>query len=128
MNSVRSASIILEVLVSMVILFMTVFVVTASIKRLGQVYDQKAGYEALYTTFFSVVDAVDMSICDTDRHSGKLNGFSYTLVCTQLQEKTTENDHMVTLVRLDLHFKKAGLDKSFVRYKTLVKAVPDATQ
>lgn len=110
----------------MIVLFMTIFVVTASIRRLGQVYDQKAGYEDLYMTFFSVTDSVDLHTCENGKQHGELNGFSYTLTCTQLQEKPTEKKHRVALVRLDLHLKKAGLDKRFVRYKTVVKAAADA--
>jgi hypothetical protein len=121
MNSTRRGSVLLEILVAMLILFMTIFIVTVTVKRLGLIEWQKQNYETLYLAFFSVLDDTELSHCHGNRMHGKGNGFTFERRCSIVDQIQTKAENRITLVRMEITMKKEGLLKSYVGYKTFTE-------
>ena len=118
MSKTRNASVLLEILISMVILFMTILVVTASIKRLMLVQTQKENYENLYVTLFSLLDTVSEKGCSRMKRSGNLNGFIYSMHCDEMAQTMTKDKNGVTLNKIKIQLNQDGMEKTYVYYKT----------
>lgn len=75
----NKAFITIEVLVAMVILFLSIATLSTSTKFFTTVKIKKANYEEYYRTFLNVKDKLLQKPCATQ--SGEYNNFSYKLTC-----------------------------------------------
>ncbi|ADN08319.1 hypothetical protein [Sulfurimonas autotrophica] len=78
----------IEVLVSLLILFMVVATSVTTIKHLNLVQTQQVRYEDVYRAIINIKDYIDADICQKKRvMSGTLNDFEYKAECRQEIEK-----------------------------------------
>ena len=84
----KSAMITIEVLISLLILFMVVATSVTTIKHLNFVQMQQVKYEDVYRVLINVKDYIDADICQKKRlMSGTFNDFKYKAQCIQEFEK-----------------------------------------
>ena len=81
----RLAMMTIEVLVAMLILFITITTSSTVIKFLNQVKTKQSTYEDIYTSVLSIKDQHAHISCQEPIH-GTLNGFHYELTCHKIQE------------------------------------------
>ncbi len=119
MKQSRAAMVIMEILISMVIIFLAIFLVSATIQRFNQVNLQNRAYQELYITFLSLLDSIDNTTCSHQTRGGILNNFNYNFSCTDVQDfKTGRNANIVTLQRILIKLKKGNMEKEFIHYHT----------
>ena len=84
----KSGMIIIEVLISLLILFMVVVTSVTTIKHLNTVQAQQVQYGDAYMALINVKNYISADICQRKRlMSGTFNDFKYTAKCTQEFEK-----------------------------------------
>ena len=81
----RLAMMTIEVLVAMLILFITITTSSTVIKFLNQVQTKQSSYEDIYIAVLSIKDQHAHMSCQ-DTINGALNGFHYNITCRKLQE------------------------------------------
>jgi len=83
----NKAFITVEVLIAMLILFLTVATLASSTKFFTSTKIKKEFYESYYSTFLNVKDKLSTKSCST--HTGNYNNFDYSSTCKTL--KTLKN-------------------------------------
>lgn len=74
----------IEVLVSLLILFMVVATSVTTIKHLTLVQTKQIRYEDVYRAIINIKDYIDADICQKKRSMhGRLNDFEYKVECRQ---------------------------------------------
>ena len=81
----RLAMMTIEVLVALLILFITITTSSTVIKFLTQVKTKQSTYEDIYIAVLSIKDQHAHMSCQ-DPINGSLNGFHYNLTCQKVQE------------------------------------------
>ncbi|MEA2019439.1 MAG: hypothetical protein U9N59_13455 [Campylobacterota bacterium] len=83
----KKSMITIEILVSLLILFLVIVTSTTSIKFFQTVNKQKSNYEDQYIAVLSLKDKLSSSICISKfKEEGIWNGFGYTAICTKTNE------------------------------------------
>ncbi len=96
----KKSMITIEILVSMLILFLVIVTSTTSIKFFQTVNKQKSNYEDKYIAVLSLKDKLSSTICISKfQDEGLWNAFQYRATCEKMQELKS-------------------FDKSFGSYKT----------
>jgi len=81
----RLAMMTVEVLVAMLILFITITTSSTVIKFLNQVKTKQSSYEDIYIAVLSIKDQHAHMSCDAPIN-GALNGFHYNITCQRVQK------------------------------------------
>jgi len=129
--------IIIEVLVSLLILFMVVTVSVTTIKHLNLVRTQQVRYEDVYRAVINIKDYIDADICKgKNSMSGNFNDYEYKAECSQEIEKRkyvkafNEGDPegnignvMAILYKVVLHLKKGNFKKEYSYQKLILKKI-----
>lgn len=105
----------IEVIVSMLILFLVIVASTSTMKHLHMLTLQKDRYEELYITVLNIKEKLSSSICQSNLvQEGEMGNYSYKASCTKVQElqnffKNLEDDEsgnigdmLVQLYKVDL--------------------------
>ena len=83
----RFAMMTIEVLIALVIIFMTIVMSASTVKYFNMTFQKKVQYIDIYTTVLSVKDKINDDICSKESHiEGMFNNFTYTAECKQLRE------------------------------------------
>lgn len=123
----------IEVLISMLILFLVIATSFSNIKFFNIINHKKQTYEELYITVQSLKDKLSSNICQTSlAEEGEFNGFTYVATCTKIQElKTyitaTEDDEisgnygntLMQLYKITLTLRDDAFEKEYNYYKTI---------
>lgn len=135
----RKAFVTIEILIAMVIGFLAILMLTASIKSLHKVEMQKKLYQNLYISVLSLKDKIRAKSCiENSTLNGSINGFSYNIIC---DEKKVINNYQsyydemqnkmvggywgiyeIHLFRVTINIKKSSFNKSYSFYQTEQKA------
>jgi len=132
----KSAMITIEVLVSLLILFMVVATSVTTIKHLNIVRTQQVRYEDIYRAVINIKDYIDADICSKKvSMSGNFNGFQYHAVCKEEVEqrkyvKAFEEGEpegnignlMAILSKVTVTLKKGNFQKSYSYQKFTTKS------
>jgi hypothetical protein len=123
-----------EVLVSMLILFMVVASSVTALKQLRIVRTQQTRHEALYTEVLNVQDMLSKEICNpVMRTRGELDGYTFEAHCTQFEalrsyKKDLEENidgnvgHiLVQLFEVTLLLRRKHIEKEYTYLKTVTK-------
>jgi len=128
----------IEILISIVILFLVISTSVVMIKHLHIIENQTHKYEKFYISFFNITNYLDNRIC-TDKYlkvEGNISDVSYIGTCKLLKEKRNfvkalEKDDkegnigsflfLFYQVTLKLKWKKS--EKTYIFYKTISKKV-----
>lgn len=78
------AFITIEVLVAMLILFLTIATLSTTSKFFTTTKIKKEQYEAYYRAFLNIKDKLSQQPCES--HQGSFNDFSYTLTCNTIKQ------------------------------------------
>lgn len=118
----KKAMITIEVLISMLILFLVIATSFSSIKFFNIQIDKRQLYEEKYINILSLKDKLSSTICKTSfSQEGILNGYEYSANCTKIKElrtykKAFEDDEvagnfgnfMIKLYRVNVTLKKGN--------------------
>jgi len=135
----NKAFVTIEILIAMVIGFLAILMLTASIKSLHKVEMQKKTYQDLYLTVLSLKDKIRAKTCiENPSLNGTQNGFNYNIIC---EEKKVINNYQsyyddmqdkmvggywgiyeIHLFRVTININKSGLKKEYSFYQTEQKA------
>lgn len=129
--------IIIEVLISLLILFIVIAISVATIKHLNLVQTQQVKYENVYRAVINIKDYIDADICQKKiSMSGTFNDFKYTAKCTQEFEKREYlkafnlgdpegniGNIMVILSKVVITLKKNNFKKAYSYQKFTTKKV-----
>ncbi len=124
----------IEVLISLLILFIVVTTMTMSLKQFSLFRQKERNYEQFYISVTSIKDSIDARICTkTMALQGEFEDFTYTATCTQKKslrsytigdEDTPPGNNgawLVTLYDITLTLKKQNLEKEYHYAKTILK-------
>ena len=131
----KTAMITVEVLISLLILFLVIATSTVTIKELYKVNQQQFNHEALYSAVLNIKDYIDDDICRTKfSQKGSFNGFDFEAKCDKIKElrnykkafDSTEQegnvgDFLVQLYKVTLTLKNKKMEKAYQYQKTVVK-------
>lgn len=130
----KQAMITIEVLVSLLILFMVVATSVTTVKHLNIVRTQQVRYEDIYRAVINIKDYIDADICSKKLSmNGHLNGFEYHAVCKKELEnrsyfKDWENNKdgnvgntMVKLFAVILTLRQDKYKKTYSYQKMITK-------
>ena len=139
-NNLRKAFLTVEVLISMVILFMAITILTTSIKTTSLLERKKEHYELEYITIKSIINLVkktDFSIQSQSKHFqpiplsiNKFNGYTFTAMGKKIQEAYNIREGMdgiskgttlISLYKIVLKVKKDTTENEYSFYHTKVK-------
>ena len=135
----KNAMITIEVLVSMLILFLVIATSFENIKFFTILNDKKTYYEDNYINVLSLKDKLSTTICKTqESQSGEFNGYEFQAQCEKLKELRTYTkgfdigdpsgnigNYMMTLYKIKLLIKKENIEKKFTYYTTIGKRLID---
>jgi len=121
-----------EVIISLLILFMVIATSSVTIKQLFLINKQQSNHENLYIELLNVKDYIDEEVCQKDQDiSGDLNGFHFVATCQKVNElKSFVKDedregnlgnYLITLYKVTLSLQKENIDKKYQYYKTVVR-------
>ena len=125
----------IEVLIAMVIIFLTIVMSASAMKFFNMSYKKKDHYVDIYTTVLSIKDYIEPTICDKNHKINSImNGFKYTATCTlkhEIRNFSKAGDstdisgnigvYMVSLYNVNLHVEKKHINKSIDYLITKVK-------
>jgi len=125
----------IEVLISLLILFIVVTTSVIALKNALMVEKRKEKYQDLYRAIFNVQALMPDSLCIKDQYKkGKINDFDFNLSCTQISElrgyqKSFDTDTPegnigsvdYILYEITLTFQKEHFSKTYKYYKTVTK-------
>lgn len=124
----------IEVLISLLILFMVVATSATTIKHLNIVRTQQIRYEDVYRAVINIKNYIDADICSKNfSMNGYLNGFEYHVVCKKELERRTylkdwENHQdgnvgntLASLFKVMLTLKQDKYEKTYSYYKLTTK-------
>ena len=125
-----------EVLVSMLILFMVVATSVVTLKQLKIILLQQIRHEELYIEVFNIKEMIDGGLCKNFlEKNGFVNGYEYKAVCMKIAQKRSyikdyeegidgnEGSAVVRLYKVNLTLKKEGFEKNYSYFKSVVQAV-----
>ena len=121
----------IEVIISLLILFMVIAVSSVAMKQLIFVNKQQNIHEENYMAVLNIQDYIDADICSKElQKSGELQSYNFSAKCKQLnknrnyiKEERTEGNFgktFVTLYEITLILKKKKFQKVYKYYKTVV--------
>jgi len=127
----------IEVLISLLILFIVVATSVSALKQTGMTERKKEKYQNYYRAFFNIKDALSLSICRKQKHmEGTMNDFTYVAQCHQVKalrsyRKAFEPDEpqgnigstRYILYRIHVDLKKGETQKTYSYYKTVTEKV-----
>lgn len=127
----------IEVLISLLILFMVIATSTVTIKQLKTVREQQINHEELYMLVLNVKDFIDDDICiEKFSMHGDLNGYKYSAKCEKLNDSRSykkafeEGDEegnigvvSVQFYKILLDIQKKKLERHYLYFKTVTKKV-----
>ncbi len=134
----KKAMITIEVLVSLLILFLVIATSFSNIKFFNIMIEKKVTYEDEYITVLSLRDKLSSSICQTSfKEENDFNGFHYIASCEKVKElksfiKGSEDSDisgnigtsLISLYRINLKINKNNYEKThtylFVQTKRLL--------
>ncbi|UCN00589.1 hypothetical protein LCX93_01350 [Sulfurimonas sp. SWIR-19] len=134
----RQASITIEVLISMLILFLVIATSVTTIKQLRLVQNKQEKYETDYITFLSLHDLLDDTICQDGykEMQGQFALYSYSAKCTLVDSLRTYQkafeigdaegnigSTLVSFYKVILHIKTKNFDKTYTYNKTVTKSL-----
>ncbi|MCF6207576.1 MAG: hypothetical protein L3J47_11925 [Sulfurovum sp.] len=135
----RNAMITVEILISIVILFLVIATSVTGIKQLRMVEEKGDKYEAWYIGFHNITELLDKTIC-TPGHMGQegtLSGMTYQAACKLVEKrksfrKTIEDDeeegnygpYLLSLYKISLKLSKDNMQKEYSYYKTTERWAP----
>ncbi len=127
----------IEVLVSLLILFMVIATSVTTIKHLNLAQVQQVRYEDVYRALINIKDYIDADICQKKRSmNGTFNDFEYKAECIQELEKRkyvkafekgevegNVGDVMAILSKVVITLKKNNFKKEYSYQKLTTKRV-----
>jgi len=129
----KKAMITIEVLVSMLILFLVIATSFENIKFFNIMSDKKISYEDEYMSVLSLKDKLSNTICKTSlKETGVFNTYDYSATCENIKELRTFkkafelNDpsgnigrYLMKLYKVNLDLTKGNFTKTFSYYVTV---------
>ena len=130
--SLKKAMITVEVLISLLILFMVIATSTATIKQLNIIRNQQINHEDFYMAVLNIKDYIDDTIClKNNSLHGQLQQFDYNATCTIIEEKRKYEKKegsegnigifLISLYKVTLDVKKQEYIQSYIYYKMVAK-------
>lgn len=129
----RLAMMTVEVLVAMVIIFLTIVLSASTVKYFNMSFIKKEQYVDIYTTVLSIKDKIEKDVC-IKKVDGRINGFSYTAKCRLIQQIPNYQapididdiggnigSYMMKLYQVSLEVKKDRIHKNIDYYVTKAK-------
>jgi len=127
----------IEVLISLLILFMVIATSVTTIKHLNIVRTQQIRYEDVYRAVINIKDYIDADICSKKfSMDGHLNGFEYHAICKEEIEKRKYvkafregesegniGNLMAILSKVTINLKKGNFKKSYSYQKFTTKSL-----
>jgi len=125
----------IEVLISLLILFLVIATSITTIKQLYIIRKKQVDYENVYRVVLNIKDSIQENICrKTMSKEGMQNGFQYIVSCKKIDELKnykTENEingekgnignFLLELYQVTLQVQQDTFQKKYYYYKTLVK-------
>ena len=135
----KKAFVTIEILIAMVIGFLAILMLTASIQSLHKVEMQKRLYQDLYINVLSLKDKIRAESCiENPRLNGVINRFEYEIICDEKEVKNNYKSYYdemqdkmtggywgiyeIHLFKVTINIRKSGLNKSYNFYQTEQKA------
>ena len=123
----------IEVIISLLILFMVIALSSVAMKQLIFVNKQQNIHEENYIAVLNIKEYIDSTICiKTFQKSGQLDSYDFSAKCTQvannknyIKDEHTEGNFgetRVTLYKITLTLKKEKFQKAYKYYKTVVRS------
>ena len=126
----------IEVLISMLILFMVVATSVATLKQLKIIRLQQVKHEELYINVLNIKEMLEGAVCKKFLEtSGSVNGFEYRAKCSKIAEKRSYKkdfeegidgnfgNELVTLYKVELTLKKGRFEKAYNYLETVVRTI-----
>jgi len=121
-----------EVLISLLILFMVIATSTATIKQLNIIRSQQINNEEFYMVVLNIKDYIDNTICIQNTSlQNSFEDFNFQAKCTLIQKKRkftkqglTEGNignSFILLYKIQLKIIKDNFSKVYTYYKTVAK-------
>jgi len=137
--SSKHAMITIEVLVSMLILFLVIATSFENIKFFTIMTDKKAEYEENYMNVLSLKDKLSSTICKTHQsQSGEFNAYKYEARCEKVKELRSFSkgfeigdpsgnfgNYNMKLYKVTLLLKQDNREKLFQYYLTIGEKITD---
>ncbi len=133
----RKAMITIEILISMMILFIVILASVNTIKHLKMIYMQQIHHENLFVEVLNIKQLLSSDICKKFKEKrGVSNGYEYAVKCHKLTEKRSyikdterelygnHGNTMVEMFRVDLVVKNRrfkNMQKVYQYYKVVTK-------
>jgi hypothetical protein len=123
----KKAMVTIEVLVSMLILFLVISTSFEGIKFFNIINNKKSNYEDEYIAVLNIKDKISANICKTSSSmQGTINDFNYKASCENLKELRTFKkafdlddpsgnigNYIVKLYRVNISLKKDNYEKNY---------------
>ena len=133
----KKAMITIEVLISMLILFLVLATYFSNIKFFNLMIEKKVNYEDEYITVLSLKDKLSSTICKTSlKEEDDFNGFHYIASCEKVKELRTfvkgfeEDDlsgnignYLLKLYKVNLGLQKGKFSKQNSYYITISEKI-----
>jgi len=133
----KKAMLTIEVLISMLILFLVISMSFSDINFFNILNKKKQNYEDIYIEVLNLRSKLSSDICDViQEKDGKINDFSYSVKCEKLKQMRTYKKadeagdssgnigpYLVKLYLIKLKLTRENIEKEFYYYKTISKKV-----
>lgn len=118
----KKAMITIEVLISLLILFLVISTSVTNIKFFNLMIDKKTSYEEEYIAVLSLKDRLSGRLCEsTLEERDTINGFEYTATCEKIKESRSFKkgfelgepsgnfgNHLIKLYKIDIELQKGS--------------------
>jgi len=125
---------VIEILISMMILFIAIGFVNISIKAFNNYQRKSTVYQNFYITALSLKDWISTEKLDKKVYTGKMNGLLYKIKVKKIISKNNyrysfdtvggnDGDFLITLNQINLQLKDKNREKSYTFFLTTQKRV-----
>lgn len=133
----RKAVITIEVLISMLILFLVVATSVTALKHSFLVELKKDKYQSYYYIFFNIKSSIESEICQSKQYlEGRIDDFVFSATCYRKKRllsyvKSLEPDEpygnigpvQYTLYEIKINLRKGLYDEVYTYYKTIAEQI-----
>ena len=128
----------IEIIISILILFMVITTSVTTIKQLRLIKEKSEKYELLYIAFFNISNLIDETICQIEHleEIGEFSGVKYRARCNLVEKKRNYQEAMdidspkgnignimILLYQVTLQITVKNSEKSYNYYKIIKRRV-----
>jgi len=127
----------IEILISMVILFMVIATSVTTLKHLKIIQKQQMNHEDFYIAVLNIKDYIEDKICIKQTNiQGSLSGYSFNAVCEKeealqnFKKALDEGDStgnignkLISLYKVTLNLQNENVEKEILYYKTGIRDI-----